>query len=368
VATWPDDVISAGDSPPVGGESQPLRVASVLALAAVLGVALSLQYVAQPFIWRHWPPEEIFHGWLHVVRHCLVNALVLALAIYAAAEVPTRRVAVRIALLGLAAFGGAAAGEGLANWLDGAQNSAAGLLAHATRWSVVALAVVAVHALWRRERAQREALRFESLRRAELEEQLIRARVGALQSQIEPHFLFNTLGTIRRLQRVDPSPGGRLLAGFLDYLERTLAMNGRITVTLGDEIDLVRAYLAVLEARMRERLRVEIDVNDALRELPILPWGVATLVENAVKHGIAPLERGGLIRIAARRVGDCLEVSVSDDGAGLTQGGGGGGGLGLSNVRARLAALHGSRARLLVESRPVGGVRAVLRMPVDAPP
>ena len=159
-----------------------------------------------------------------------------------------------------------------------------------------------------------------------------------------------------------------LLAQFLDYLERMLAMHGRLTVTLGDEMDLVGGYLAVLGARMRERLRVEIDVQDELRALPILPWGVATLVENAVKHGIAPVERGGLIRIAARRDGDCLEVIVCDDGAGLAAGGSGGAGLGLSNVRARLSALHGPRARLLVEGGPEGGVRAVLRVPVDASP
>lgn len=368
MATWRDQVLSSKDPRLVAGGSRPASAASVLAVAAVLGVALSLQYVAQPFIWRNWPPDEIFLGWLHVVQHCLVNALVLALALLVAARVPTPPGAARIALPGLAAFGGAAAGEGLARWLAGEPGNAAELLAHATRWSVVALAVVAVHALWRRDRAEREALQLESLRQAELEEQLVRARVGALQSQIEPHFLFNTLGTVRRLQRVDPSPGGRLLAQFLDYLERMLAMHGRVTVTLGDEMDLVGGYLAVLGARMRERLRVEIEVQDALRPLPILPWGVATLVENAVKHGIAPLERGGLIRIAARRDGDCLEVSVCDDGAWLSAVGSGGAGLGLSNVRARLSALHGPRARLLVEGRPEGGVRAVLRVPVDAPP
>lgn len=364
---WPDGGIPASDPRLVAGESRPVGAASALAVAAVLGLALSLQYVAQPFIWRHWPPEEIFLGWLHVVRHCLVNALVLALMLLAAARIPARRVAARIALLGLAAFGGAAAGEGLARWMAGNPGSVAELLAHATRWTVVALAVVTVYALWRRDRAGREALQLESLRQAELEEQLVRARVGALQSQIEPHFLFNTIGTIRRLQRIDPSPGSRLLDQFLDYLERMLAMHGRVTVTLGDEMDLVGGYLAVLGARMRERLRVEIEVQDSLRSLPVLPWGVATLVENSVKHGIAPLERGGLIRIVARRDGDCLEVSVCDDGAGLATEASGGAGLGLSNVRARLAALHGPRARLIVEGRREGGVRAVLRVPVDAP-
>jgi hypothetical protein len=358
----------ASNPRPVDGESRPAGVASVLAIAAVLAVALSLQYVAQPFIWRNWPPDEIFEGWLHVVRHYLVNAMVLALALFLAAKVTTRHRAARIASVGLAAFAGAAAGEGLARWMAGDPGSVSDLLAHATRWTVVALAVVAVHALWRRDRAEREALQLESLRQAELEEQLLRARVGALQSQIEPHFLFNTLGTIRRLQRVDPSPGGQLLDQFLDYLERMLAMHGRGSVTLGDEMDLVGGYLAVLGARMHERLRVEIVVPDSLRALPILPWGVATLVENAVKHGIAPLERGGLIRIAARRDGDCLEVSVCDDGAGLATVKSGGAGLGLSNVRARLAALHGPRARLVVEGRPEGGVRAVLRVPVDARP
>lgn len=368
MATWPEGMRLASHPRAVDGGPRSVSAAPVLVVAAILGVALSLQYLVQPFVWRNWPPEEIFLGWLYVVRHCMVDALVLALALLAAARVPARRGAARVALLGLAAFAGAAAGEGLARGMDGDPGSIAELLAHATRWTVVALAVVVVYALWRRDRAQREALQLESLRQLELEEQLVRARVGALQSQIEPHFLFNTLGTIRRLQRVDPTPGSRLLTQFLDYLERMLAMHGRVAVTLGDEMDLVGGYLAVLGARMRERLRVETEVPEELRALPVPPWGVATLVENAVKHGIAPLERGGLIRIAARRDGDCLEVCVSDDGAGLDATGSGGAGLGLSNVRARLAVVHGPRARLLVEGRPEGGVRAVLRVPVAAAP
>lgn len=353
------------DPPPVVGEERPAGLGAALAMASGLGLAISLQYAAQPYLWRHWPVEEVVSGWLYVLRDSVAAALAMAPAMLLALRLPPSPPAARVMLVGAAAFIGAALGQGAVGWFEGDSRAVASLASHALRWTVVAFAMTAVLLLWRRHRAQREALREATLRQLELDEQATRASLGALQSQIEPHFLFNTLGTVRQLHRTDPEPGARLLGQFLDYLQRMLAMHDRVTVPLGEELDLVHSYLEVVAARMQGRLRFSMELPAELRGIELPPWSVCTLVENAVKHGIAPLARGGAIRVTARADAGSLELLVADDGAGLGTGGAGGSGLGLSNVRARLATLYGQRASLWVEDDPAGGVRACLRVPVE---
>ena len=267
----------------------------------------------------------------------------------------------------MASFLGAAAGGGLVRLLAQDSRPLESLLAVALRWAVVSIAVTIVFVLWRRARAAREQLRQETTRRVELETELTRARLGALHSQIEPHLLFNTLGAVRQLHRVDPAPGDRLLGQFLDYLQRMLSMHERVVVPLGEELDLVESYLALLQSRLPGRLTVDIDVGSARRDAQIPPWSISTLVENAVKHGLGPLARPGRIAIQATSAGELLTVTVADDGVGLGQSSVGGAGIGLSNVRSRLTALYGARGSLQVTSPPDGGVCARLTMPVRVP-
>jgi LytS/YehU family sensor histidine kinase len=222
--------------------------------------------------------------------------------------------------------------------------------------------------LWRMSSDANEQLRNETLRRLNTEHQLTNTRLAALRSQIEPHFLFNTLATLRWLQRTEPEAGARMLASFIDYLRRMGPMLERSEVLLGEEIDLMRAYLEVVEMRMGGRLHVAINVPLNLRRARVPPLALATLVENAVKHGISPAQYGGEIAILAHEVAHQLVLSVTDTGVGLNPGAGGGTGIGLSNVCARLSTLYGALGSLRVEANAPTGVRATLRLPCHLVP
>jgi len=247
--------------------------------------------------------------------------------------------------------------------LYGPLNGGGSLTAHALRWSAVALAVSALFYLWRMSSDANEQLRSETLCRLNTEHQLTNTRLAALRSQIEPHFLFNTLATLRWLQRTEPEAGARMLARFIDYLRRMAPMLECSEVALGEEIDLMRAYLEVVAMRMGGRLHVAIDVPLNLRRARVPPLALATLVENAVKHGISPAQYGGEITILAYEVAHELVLSVIDTGVGFNPGSGSGTGIGLSNVCSRLSTLYGALGSLRVEANTPTGVRATLRLP-----
>jgi LytS/YehU family sensor histidine kinase len=271
----------------------------------------------------------------------------------------------RTALLAAAVLAGALGGGSMVQWLYGIPGDIDSLTAHALRWSAVALAGAATFYLWRSSSDSREQLRRESLRRLNLQQQLTHTRLAALRSQIEPHFLFNTLATLRRLHRTEPEAGARMLGSLIEYLRRLARMPERSVVPLGEEIDLLQAYLAVIEMRMSGRLRVHIDVPAALRHAQVPPLALATLVENAVKHGITRAPSGGEISIQARQHAGQLELCVADTGAGLLLTAVSGTGIGLSNVRSSLATLYGALASLRVEANTPTGVRALLRLPYE---
>ena len=152
-----------------------------------------------------------------------------------------------------------------------------------------------------------------------------------LRRQIEPHFLFNVLATIRRLHETDPQQGQYVLGRLFQYMSATLDEAPEQRSSLGDEIDLVKAYLDVCVSRMTGRLEVVIQAPVSLSGLSFPPLALATLAENAIKHGVFP-QNGGVITLSARMQGDMLEVTLSDDGAGLN-GEGGGGGMGTGERR-----------------------------------
>jgi len=135
----------------------------------------------------------------------------------------------------------------------------------------------------------------------------------------------------------------------------------RSSSALAEEFDLVRAYLSVLQHRMGERLRFHIELSDQLADASIPPLILPTLVENAVRHGLAPLPEGGTISVTAVWDGGQVVVSVADDGAGFTAASGSG--VGLANTRARLSALFGNAASLSLRSNEPRGVIAEVRLP-----
>jgi two-component system LytT family sensor kinase len=198
---------------------------------------------------------------------------------------------------------------------------------------------------------------------ARISEQLTSARFAALQAQLNPHFMFNTLNTITVLVRDGDRAGAvRIIEHLSELLRRTLSRHKASEVTLGEELDLVGQYLAIEQARFSDRLRVETNVPDALRAAAVPGFAVQHLVENAIRHGVARKEDAGRVLIAARRDGGALEISVTDDGPGVGSVEPAAG-HGLMNTRERLRALHGDAASLEVAGAPGGGTMATLRVP-----
>ena len=218
-----------------------------------------------------------------------------------------------------------------------------------------------------RQHLDRHAAALEAARRErELERTSLQARLSALQAQVEPHFLFNTLANLKYLIRTDQDAAQDMLDHLVGYLQNALPDMRSVSSTLGREVDLVSDYLAVMRIRMGERLRFGVVVDDELRRLPFPPAMLISLVENAVKHGLERASRPGLITISARSEskgeGQLLSVSVVDDGVGLTEQAGQG--TGLANIAERLMLLYGREANLVVEPAAASGVRAVLTVPV----
>ncbi len=198
---------------------------------------------------------------------------------------------------------------------------------------------------------------------ARLSEQLTSARLTALQAQLNPHFLFNSLNTITVLVRDgDTATAARVIEQLSDVLRRTLSTQAN-EVPLADELELVRQYLAVEQARFSDRLRPELRIAPDTLAAAVPSFALQQLVENAVRHGIARRTEAGRLIVASRREGDVLELSVEDDGAGLRDGALPSPGHGIENTRERLRTLYGDRASLAVGPAPVQGTIAVLRMP-----
>jgi sensor histidine kinase YesM len=172
-------------------------------------------------------------------------------------------------------------------------------------------------------------------RRLNVTRQMAEAQLRVLQSQIEPHFLFNSLAHVRRLHRTDPRAGRAMIRDLSRYLSAALPALRETGISLGEDVDLAIAYLNIEKIRMRERLTFEIDVAPDAREARVPPLMITTLAENAIKHGLSPLPEGGMVRIAARRNGTTVRIDVSDTGQGFQSSHGAG--VGLANIRGRLA-------------------------------
>jgi signal transduction histidine kinase len=228
-------------------------------------------------------------------------------------------------------------------------------------WCIPAAALVAGYVFYLHTRAVREQANAAELQRAALEKQQLETRLCLLQAQIEPHFLFNTLSNVRRLCQSDAGAGRAMLAQLALYLRAALPRMRDHDTSLADEIELVTAFLGVQRIRMGARLESSIDVPAPLLVARVPSMMLATLVENAIKHGIGPLAEGGAIRVAAAREGETLVLSVADTGHGFAAASGSG--VGLANIRARLAALHGERATLRLEANSPRGVVATVSLP-----
>jgi hypothetical protein len=206
-----------------------------------------------------------------------------------------------------------------------------------------------------------EKLKEEQIRNLTLEKKTLESHLKLLQAQIEPHFLFNTLSNILSLLDSDPVKGKAMLVDLTRYLRASLSRTRGRTTTVGQELDLVRAYLDIYKVRMGERLRYTLEVPEKLKEAPFPPMLVQPVVENALKHGLEPKVEGGEIRVAVEEQGDRFRLMVSDTGAGLMENTVAG--VGLANVKERLATLYGDKGRLILEDNHPSGLRVTMEIP-----
>lgn len=222
----------------------------------------------------------------------------------------------------------------------------------------IAVGILTATLLVYREQAARAAadVARADAARHELEKQVLEARLKLMQAQIEPHFLFNTLANVQHLVETDAPLAARTLESLITYLRAALPEMREGGTTLGREAAMGRAYLDIQQIRMGSRLRYSIDMPAELAGLPFPPMMLMTLIENALKHGVDPLQQGGEIVIRASAAEGVLSVSVADTGQGLSHSAGMG--VGLANIRERLSALHGRTARLTLEENTPRGVIA----------
>lgn len=186
------------------------------------------------------------------------------------------------------------------------------------------------------------------------------ARLRLLQGQIQPHFIFNTLATLQHwVDKRDERAAG-LLRELTAFLRGSTELLGQASVSLLDEAQAVRHYLAILQARLGERLAVEVEVEPAVAQQPLPPGLLLTLVENAVAHGIEPKIGGGRVQVRAAATAGGWRVCVEDDGVGLRDGEPAG--VGLGNLRQRLQHHFGGRASLVLARRAEGGTRACIEV------
>jgi two-component system, LytTR family, sensor kinase len=218
---------------------------------------------------------------------------------------------------------------------------------------------------------QRE--RDNAVQQATLQAELASARLQTLRLQLNPHFLFNALNSIASLVPSDAAKADTAIAALSSFLRASLAVTRGEETTLENELRLVDAYLEIEVLRF-EWLMVDLDVPDALRSACVPAFVLQLLVENAIRHGLAPRRTPGRVVIAARVNRDRLTLSVSDDGVGFgARTGDSSLGIGLQNVRARLAQLYGSEGRLTIEPSKPHGTVAMIHIPYrvcppDAPP
>ncbi|NUQ19380.1 MAG: histidine kinase [Gemmatimonadaceae bacterium] len=206
---------------------------------------------------------------------------------------------------------------------------------------------------------------LETRERVRTQDRLAEAQLQSLRLQLQPHFLFNTLNTIIALIGPEPRAAERMVAGLSELLRASLRLADEQEVPLARELDHLQLYVEIQQTRFGERLGVDVDVDPAVRNALVPSLLLQPLVENAIRHGIAPRAAGGHISVRASRDADELRLEVQDDGVGATTRDGAlpREGVGLGNTRERLRRLHGRRQRFAWESRPGAGFAVRIALP-----
>ncbi|QDL38351.1 sensor histidine kinase [Rhodoferax sediminis] len=211
-------------------------------------------------------------------------------------------------------------------------------------------------------------------RMQQVQRQATEARLKLLETQLEPHMLFNTLANLRVLIGSDPARAQAMLDHLIDYLRATLGASRASEHALQTEFERLRDYLALMAVRMGARLQYTLDLPPELASHPVPTLLLQPLVENSIRHGLEPKVEGGSVRVSARREGDWLMLEVTDTGVGIQPGMEGlpaapttAGGFGVAQVRERLATAYGNQCTIELIAPNEGGTRATLRFPYKNP-
>ena len=213
------------------------------------------------------------------------------------------------------------------------------------------------------------AVATETAESEQLKRQVVEARMAAMQAQVEPHFLFNTLASIDHLIETDAPRASQMQRNLIALLRASMPSmreSNPTAQTLGREIAVIRPYLEILKVRMEDRLQASVDVPNGLLSAEFPPMMIQSLVENAIKHGLEPKAEGGTLRVAAEIVDGRLAVSVADTGLGFGLADTAGTGVGLANIRERLKLLYGDRASVVVADNEPSGTIVTLTVPYQA--
>lgn len=213
-----------------------------------------------------------------------------------------------------------------------------------------------------------QRVREGNLRAAQLESQLAHAQLEALRMQLNPHFLFNTLHAVSALMSRNVGAARSMLAELSDLLRLSLDRVGENEIPLEDELAFLRHYLKIEQIRFRDRLTVDEHISAETCSALVPTLLLQPLVENAIKHGVAPRGQGGQIIISAHRDSDLLVLTIADDGEGLRADGPNMEGIGVRNTRARLSKLYGDLGVLMLCNRPQCGLIAEVRLPFHSTP
>lgn len=336
----------------------PTRLLGTLSLTVLFNTAIAVLLTTIGFGTTFW--------------HALVFAQCIGLTICACVVLTNRlfrqhHVLVRAILLGAALLAGTAIGSALGAAVRGLP--AGGFhIGNIFVWKIVGVSIMfgLIITYFFHNQAQLAAstqmVHEERIKRLSSEKLALEANLKRLQAQVEPHFLFNTLSTIVSLMDTDPADAKAMLMDLTRYLRTALGRTRDRETTLGQEMELVRAYLDIFKIRMGRRLRYDIDVPQPLADQPLAPMLLQPIVENAVLHGLESTVAGGYVNIRATAVGGRVNIEIADTGSGMadqhTPG------VGLANVRERLARIYGNQARLVIEENRPHGVAVVIEVPM----
>lgn len=332
-----------------------LIFAAWTALAVFFALSSSLTYMSQgrPPIWGLALSFSLAQWWLW--------AALTPVVFFASRRWPIRRgrvlrhVSVHL-LIGLFVAYAKITAEGYVRlWLFNAQPYVV-ISNLALQFLIYAVLVAVVHGLDQYGRSRAQA--------ADAEARLNQAQLQLLRTQLQPHFLFNALNAISELIHEDPERADLMVGRLSDLLRASLDAHDRANVTLNEEVELLKCYLAIQDVRFAGRLVASLDVpsDEGAVRVPFLL--LQPLVENAIEHGVVPRAAGGHVGVTARLRGGRLTLVVEDDGVGWSAGAEEG--IGLTNTRARLMSLYGDSASFTMAARPGGGAAATVVLPASS--